>query len=68
VTGPQAPERGSTISLVRASTSERSVRVVVRSSRVGHPGHPMVRDLMLCASHARQLRQLGVELVTPKSS
>lgn len=39
------------------------VRIVVRSSRVGHPGHPMVRDLMLCATHARQLKALGIEIV-----
>jgi hypothetical protein len=39
------------------------VRIVVRSSRVHQPGHPMVRDLMLCATHARQLKALGIELV-----
>jgi hypothetical protein len=39
------------------------VRVVVRSSRVGRPGHPMVRDLMLCAGHARELRDLGIEII-----
>jgi hypothetical protein len=41
------------------------VRVVVKSTRVGHPGHPMVRDLVLCASHARQLRRLGIEVIEP---
>jgi hypothetical protein len=41
------------------------VRVVVRSSRVGKAGHPMVRELMLCATHARQLRQLGIEIISP---
>jgi hypothetical protein len=39
------------------------VHVVVRSTRVGRPGRPMVRDLMLCAAHAKQLRQIGVDLV-----
>jgi hypothetical protein len=39
------------------------IRLVVRSSRVGRPGHPMVRDLLLCATHARQLRQLGIEII-----
>jgi hypothetical protein len=39
------------------------VRIVVKSSRVGHPGHPMVRDLMLCATHAQQLRHLGIEVM-----
>jgi hypothetical protein len=41
------------------------VRLVVRSSRVGRAGHPMVRDVMVCAGHARQLRRLGIEVISP---
>jgi hypothetical protein len=39
------------------------VRVQVKSSRLGKPGHPMLRDLFLCSGHARQLREMGIELV-----
>jgi hypothetical protein len=39
------------------------VNVEVKSTRVGRPGHPMTRKLALCATHARELRALGFELV-----
>jgi hypothetical protein len=39
------------------------VRVWVKSAKVGKPGHPMSRELRLCARHATELRRLGVELV-----
>jgi hypothetical protein len=39
------------------------VRVVVKSMRVGKPGHPMTRELALCAAHARELRDFGVDVV-----
>jgi hypothetical protein len=39
------------------------IRLQVKSSRIGRPGHPMIRDLALCRSHMIQLRQLGVEVV-----
>jgi len=39
------------------------VRIRVKSTRIGRPGHPMVRELALCATHTRQLRDLGVEVV-----
>jgi hypothetical protein len=39
------------------------VRVQIKSTRARRPGHPMVRDLALCSSHARQLRELGIEIV-----
>jgi hypothetical protein len=39
------------------------IRLQVKSSRVGRPGHPMVRDLALCRSHTTQLRQLGIEVI-----
>lgn len=45
----------------------RSARAVItlqiKSTRTGKPGHPMVRALSVCAKHARQLRDLGIELV-----
>lgn len=45
----------------------RSVRAVVKleikSTRAGKAGHPMVRVIGVCAGHARQLRELGLELV-----
>jgi hypothetical protein len=33
------------------------------STRVNKPGHPMVREHWLCSEHARQLRDLGFEIV-----
>src|SRR3954469_24420716 len=42
------------------------VHVVVRSSRVGRPGRPMERDLLLCAAHARELRELGIDVIAAK--
>ncbi|MGZ8623907.1 MAG: hypothetical protein ACXWYQ_07065 [Actinomycetota bacterium] len=46
---------------------ERPVRAVVKleikSTRAGRPGHPMVRVAAVCAAHARVLRELGIELV-----
>ena len=48
---------------------ERAVRATIRmeikSTRAGRPGHPMIRVIAVCASHAKQLRALGVELVGP---
>jgi hypothetical protein len=40
-----------------------AVRVEIKSTRAGRPGHPMVRSAALCAAHARQLRDIGLELV-----
>jgi hypothetical protein len=37
--------------------------VQVKSNRIDKPGHPMTRDLALCAGHARELRSIGIELV-----
>jgi hypothetical protein len=39
------------------------VRVQVKSTRLGRAGHPMTRELALCAAHARRLRELGVDIV-----
>ena len=40
------------------------VRLQIKSTRASRPGHPMVRETALCATHARQLRNLGLEFVS----
>ena len=40
-----------------------AVRVEIKSTRVNKPGHPMLRETALCATHARQLREMGLEVV-----
>ncbi len=42
-----------------------TVRIEVKSVRAGRPGHPMVRALALCSSHAEQLRGMGIDIVRP---
>jgi hypothetical protein len=42
---------------------QASIRLLVRSNRIDRPGRPMERDLYVCSIHAKQLRQLGVEVV-----
>jgi hypothetical protein len=49
--------------LEHARTRPASVRIQVKSTRLGRPGHPMVRELALCAAHARALRELGIEVI-----
>jgi hypothetical protein len=44
-------------------TTRAVVRVQAKSTRIGRPGHPMNRELLLCSGHARQLRAIGLELV-----
>lgn len=39
------------------------VKLQIKSTRANKPGHPMVRVLGVCATHVRQLRDLGFELV-----
>lgn len=39
------------------------VTLQIKSTRTARPGHPMVRVLTICTKHARQLRNLGIELV-----
>lgn len=41
------------------------VKLQIKSTRAGKPGHPMVRVVSVCSKHARQLRELGIELVDP---
>jgi hypothetical protein len=40
------------------------IRLVVRSNRTDKPGRPMVRDLKVCSAHAKQLKAMGIEVVT----
>ena len=40
-----------------------TIRVEIKSSRASSPGRPMVREVALFAEHARQLRQMGLEVV-----
>jgi hypothetical protein len=39
------------------------VRVQVKSTRVGRPGRPMIREVALCKTHAQELRAAGIEVV-----
>jgi hypothetical protein len=41
-----------------------TVRLEIKSTRATRPGHPMIRVISICASHARELRRLGLELVS----
>jgi hypothetical protein len=49
--------------LEHARPARATVRLEVKSTRAGRPGHPMIRVVAVCASHARQLREIGLELV-----
>jgi hypothetical protein len=40
-----------------------AVKLEIKSTRAGKPGHPMIRIAALCAAHARELRRLGLEVV-----
>ena len=39
------------------------VKLEIKSTRAGKPGHPMIRVAAVCAAHAREIRKLGLELV-----
>jgi hypothetical protein len=39
------------------------VKLEIKSTRAGRPGHPMIRVVAVCAAHTRELRRLGLELV-----
>lgn len=43
--------------------AKAAVRLEVKSTRAGRPGHPMVRVIAVCARHARELRDFGLDLV-----
>jgi hypothetical protein len=40
-----------------------TVRLEIKSTRAGKPGHPMIRVISVCRTHALQLRRLGLEMV-----
>ena len=41
------------------------VKLEIKSTRASKPGHPMIRVTAVCATHARELRRLGLQLVQP---
>lgn len=41
------------------------IRLEVKSTRAGKPGHPMIRVVGVCETHARELRRFGLQLVEP---
>jgi hypothetical protein len=49
--------------LEHARAVPASVKLELKSIRAGKPGHPMIRVLGVCRTHAQQLRRLGLELV-----
>ncbi|HET9722608.1 MAG TPA: hypothetical protein VFR44_02055 [Actinomycetota bacterium] len=49
--------------LVHQRSARAVVTLQVKSTRTGKPGHPMVRVVSVCAKHARELRELGIDLV-----
>ena len=49
--------------LVHAKAVPAAVKLEIKSTRAGKPGHPMIRIAAVCASHARELRKLGLELI-----
>jgi hypothetical protein len=51
--------------LAHERTVPAVVRLEIKSTRAGKPGHPMIRVVAVCATHARQLRKLGLQLVEP---
>lgn len=42
-----------------------AIRLEIKSTRASRPGHPMIRVTAVCATHARELRRLGLQLVGP---
>jgi len=50
--------------LTHARNALATVRLEIKSTRARRPGHPMTRVVAICASHARELRKLGLELVS----
>jgi hypothetical protein len=48
-----------------ARTTPATVKVVVKTSRIGSAGRAMVRERDLCRRHAAELMSLGFEVVGP---
>jgi hypothetical protein len=61
--GNEVAQTNRTCDLEHDRPRAATVRVEVKSTRVSKPGHPMVREAALCATHARLLREMGLELV-----
>lgn len=49
--------------LDHARATPAAVKLEIKSTRAGKPGHPMVRVIAVCRAHARALRELGLEFV-----
>ena len=54
-----------TCDLAHDRTVPAVVKLEIKSTRASKPGHPMVRVTAVCATHARELRRLGLQLVEP---
>jgi len=54
-----------TCDLVHRRSVPAAVKLQIKSTRAAKAGHPMVRITAVCATHARELRKLGLRLVTP---
>jgi hypothetical protein len=53
-----------TCDLAHQRSVPAAVKLQIKSTRT-RAGHPMVRITAVCATHARELRKLGLQLVTP---
>jgi hypothetical protein len=40
-----------------------TIRIEIKSTRASSPGRPMIRAAALCATHAQQLRGMGLDVV-----
>ena len=49
--------------LEHARQAKAVIRVIVKSTHADRPGRPMIRDHYLCRVHARDLRDLGFDVV-----
>jgi hypothetical protein len=49
--------------LVHQKAVPAAVKLEIKSTRAGKPGHPMIRVAAVCGAHARELRKLGLELI-----
>jgi hypothetical protein len=52
-----------TCDLEHARPVRAVVKLELKSTRAGRPGHPMIRVIAICPAHVRQLRDLGLEVV-----
>jgi hypothetical protein len=54
-----------TCDLAHQKSVPAAIRLEIKSTRASRPGHPMVRVTGVCATHARELRRFGLQLVGP---